>query len=118
MYRWYVWSHNGPDLVTRILQEWCQVYYISWMTPERCKGFRILAPKSFYPVHYLRWRDYFYKRGDKKEDRVNWDESIVGAHVWNSLSSQWVVNKNSNQYYTQIARSSCPRIINVAPEQF
>jgi lactosylceramide 4-alpha-galactosyltransferase len=94
MFRWYVWSHNGPDLVTRMLQNWCQVYYISWMTPERCKGFRILPPKSFYPVHY------------------------VGAHVWNSLSSEWVVNKNSNQYYAQMARLSCPRIFNVAPQQF
>ncbi|KAI9552286.1 hypothetical protein GHT06_022650 [Daphnia sinensis] len=117
-YKWYVWSHNGPDLVTRILQKWCQVYYISWMTPKRCHGFRILAPKSFYPVHYFHWRDYFYKRDDTPQDKLSWDESVVGAHVWNSLSSKWLVNKYSNQYYAQMARSSCPRIFDVAPEQF
>ena len=113
-YKWYVWSHNGPDLVTRVLQKWCDVYYISWMTPERCKGFRVLAPKSFYPVHYMNWRAYFYKR----TDTIDWDESVVGAHVWNSLSSKWTVDKSSNQYYTQMARSSCPRVFQVAPEQF
>ena len=113
-YKWYVWSHNGPDLVTRVLQKWCDVYYISWMTPERCKGFRVLTPKSFYPVHYMNWRAYFYKR----TDTIDWDESVVGAHVWNSLSSKWVVDKSSNQYYTQMARSSCPRVFQVAPDQF
>ena len=117
-FRWYVWSHNGPDLITRILQQWCRTYYISWMTPHRCQGFRILPPTSFYPIHYFRWRNYFYKRGARKKDRLHFDDHVIGAHVWNSLSSRYVVHKDSNQYYAQMARQSCPRIMEIAPDQF
>lgn len=86
------------------------------MTPERCKGFKILPPKSFYPVHYWDWKAYFSERGDKEV--IDWDESVIGAHVWNSLSSKWVVRKDSNQYYVQLARSSCPRILDIATQVF
>ncbi|KAI9552518.1 hypothetical protein GHT06_022884 [Daphnia sinensis] len=120
-YRWYSWAHNGPELITRVLQNWCNVYYISWMTLERCKGFHILPPTSFYPVHYKKWKEYFTNRDNNnkaEEKSYEWDEFVLGAHVWNSLSAGWKVHKNSNQLYVDIARSSCPRIFDVAPEEF
>ena len=54
----------------------------------------------------------------KRTDTIDWDELVVGAHVWNSLSSKWTVDKCSNKYYTQMAHSSCPRVFQVAPDQF
>ena len=120
-YRWYVWAHNGPELITRVLQRWCDVYYISWMTPERCKGFRVVAPKTFYPLHYTEWTDYFRQKDEKAKaifDRLMNDQSVVAAHVWNSLSAGWTVKKSTNQLYSLIARSSCPHIYQVAPEEF
>lgn len=117
-YKWYVWAHNGPDLITRVLQDLCNDYDIAWMTPERCHGFRVLAPETFYPVHWMNWREYFYER-DQNDDTIGrWAGHVTGAHVWNSKSSEYKVFKNSNQYYTQMARKSCPRTLQVAPDEF
>jgi len=118
------------------------------MTPDRCSGFRILPSRSFYPVHYFNWRKYFYQRPstssissekDKKEEEgllvsstttssqgqdpsERWlngdDESVLGAHVWNSYSATWPVSKDSNTYYTQMARRSCPKVFSIAPQLF
>lgn len=91
------------------------------MTPERCKGFHVLSPTSFYPLHYTKFKEYFTNRDNNNKAEVKsykWDEFVLGAHVWNSLSGGWTVHKNSNQLYVEIARSSCPRIFDVAPEEF
>jgi len=46
-----------------------------------------------------------------------WDEGTIGAHVWNSFSAQIPVQKSSNHYHTQIARTySCPKTFQSARE--
>lgn len=114
--RWYNWPHNGPDLVTRVLASWCGEDTISWMTPARCKGFKILPYKSFYPIRYLYWKSYFTNRDES--DHPDWGGATIGAHVWNSFSADIPVRKSSNQYYTQIARTSCPKTFQSAPPEF
>lgn len=115
-YKWYVWAHNGPDLITRVLQDLCNDYDVTWMKPERCKGFSVLPTKTFYPIHWFSWKKYFMQRDN---DQTNeWGEDVVGAHVWNSKSSEFKVNKTSNQYYAQMARKSCPRTLHAAPDEF
>lgn len=78
-----------------------------------------MTPESFYPVHYKHVKDYFNKLGDDARRLMeSWDESVIGAHVWNSLSADTQVKKESNQLYIQIARASCPQTLQVAPEEF
>ena len=54
------------------------------------------------------------------EEFESWtdDREVRGAHIWNSLSGGWKVKKESDQIYVQIARQSCPRIFEMAPEEF
>ena len=63
--------------------------------------------------------DYF-KEGDVFEDSMpNWNDSVIGAHVWNKLSANLMVNKDSNlQLYARLARPSCPKIFEIAPPHF
>ena len=86
------------------------------MTPSRCRGFKILPYESFYPIHYLFWRGYFSERDSN--DHPNWGSKTIGAHVWNSFSAKLPVRKSSNQYYTQMARTSCPKTFELAPPEF
>ena len=121
-YRWFIWAHNGPELITRVLQRWCNVYYISWMTPQRCRGFRVVSPRTFYPFHYTQWKSYFLLPPEPNmvQELESWrdDREVRGAHIWNSLSGGWKAKKESDQIYVQIARQSCPRIFEMAPEEF
>ena len=113
------WSFNGPMLITRIMKKRCNVDDISHMTPERCNRFNFLPTSTFYPIHYSHHMDYF-KEGDVFEDSMpNWNDSVIGAHVWNKLSANLMVNKDSNlQLYARLARPSCPKIFEIAPPHF
>lgn len=53
------------------------------MTPERCDGFRVLPEKSFFPIDVHSWRQFF----NESKRNSDWDESVVGVHVWNQMSS-------------------------------
>lgn len=70
-------------------------------------------------MHYTRWKEYFERRGqDAQNEMDSWDESVIGTHIWNSLSGQWTVKKQSDQLYVHIAKTSCPRIFQAAPDEF
>ena len=121
--RWYVWDYNGPALVTRIMKKWCNVEHIGLMTPERCRGLQVLQPKSFFPVNVQTSIKFFESHHQSVADEggnenFELDESVVGAHVWNKLTADLVVNKKSDQLYVHLARSSCPLIFEVAPNEF
>lgn len=102
--------------MTRILQRLCNVHDVSYMTSERCNGFQVLPRPSFFPIDVRSTKQYFNKRSVDEE--LQWDESVVAAHVYNQLTAHRTVYKNSNQLYVQLARSSCPRVLEAAPDQF
>ncbi|KAI9557890.1 hypothetical protein GHT06_014642 [Daphnia sinensis] len=115
-YRWYIWAHNGPALLTRILRKLCNIYDIRLMAPSRCHGFQVLPTSSFFPIDVHSPKKYF--RNQLAKDEFQWDESVVAAHVYNKLTAHMTIYKNSNQLYVQLARSSCPRVFDAAPNQF
>lgn len=88
------------------------------MNNETCQGFDILPPHSFFPVHFYYWREYFKQRYENETPNFLGTPSVIGAHVWNSNSAGFPVRKHSNQFYTQLARSQCPLIFSVTPEEF
>lgn len=118
-YTWFLWTYAGVDLITRTLQDWCRERYVPWMTPEKCSGFRVLDPRSFYPIQPESWFEYFRPRGiGERASSLLDDEHVIGAHVWNYFSSSYYVQKASNQFYNQLARRSCPKVFEVAPAEF
>ena len=114
-----VWVHNGPALLTRILQNWCDSKEVESMTFDNCKGFTILPKSSFYPLGYPSWKQYFENRSADDTAKAKLiAKNLIGLHVWNKMSSAEPVHKNSNQYYTQLAREFCPRVFAIAPDVF
>lgn len=104
--------------MTRILLKFCQVDNVSQLIAmENCNGFRLLRPRSFYPIHYRQWTDLFADLKIKNISLLD-DPSVIGVHVWNSMSTVMKIRKTSNQLYVDIARSSCPRIFETFPNEF
>lgn len=46
------------------------------------------------------------------------DDRVLGAHVWNKLSADQPVRKNSTQLFSRLARDHCPLIYSIAPDTF
>ncbi|KAI9559842.1 hypothetical protein GHT06_013849 [Daphnia sinensis] len=95
------WTHNGPDLLGRIL--------------TKC----VLPKTSFYPVHYGNWQEFFRQRETNDTMKPDWlTTEVIGIHIWNKLSYGEPVFRNSTQYYTQLARIHCPATFSIAPNVF
>ena len=98
------------------------------MNRDTCRGFDVLRPRAFHPIHHgTEWiggilgsSEYFRSRAPV--EFLNWfgdqDPTIIAAHTWNSLNGHLTADKNSNQFYVQLARSQCPLIYEILPEKF
>ena len=114
-----MWEHNGPLLLGRILQEWCQMEDYPAMDYIRCKGFNVLQETVFCPVYYTEMKELFEERSPTDGDQLPWlPNDTIGIHVWNKMSSDQVVYKQSTQYYSRMARNYCPVTYSIAPSTF
>ncbi|PSN35229.1 hypothetical protein C0J52_25124 [Blattella germanica] len=78
------------------------------MTPERCRGFAVLPPSSFYPIPWRQWKLYFDEANSAKTmARVR---NSMAIHVWNKFSVTKNVTVGSRQPYGLIAQQFCPKV--------
>ncbi len=117
-----MWGNNGPALMFRVLKKWCNAEHIESMNNVSCRGFNILPTRSFHPVDFNKRKELFAQPMVTKTEvnkPINWlTEEVVGVHVWNRMSQNELVYKNSSQAYTRLARQHCPVIFYIAPEIF
>ncbi|XP_054281603.1 lactosylceramide 4-alpha-galactosyltransferase-like [Macrosteles quadrilineatus] len=107
-FRGYDWGHNGPGIITNVLQDACQTNNVIKMTPDRCKGFTVFPPRAFYPIPWRQWQLYFNSTRSTETLR-----KVLGSyaiHVWNKFSSSANVTVGSNQPYGVVASQFCPRV--------
>ena len=103
----------------RVLKKWCQVEDPRMMNNVTCKGFNILPTSSFSPIYYTVWREMFNQRLANDTGKPAWyTNQVIGVHMWNKMSHEEPIYKNSTQYYTQLARSNCPHVYAIAPDKF
>ncbi|KAK4010354.1 hypothetical protein OUZ56_019500 [Daphnia magna] len=115
-----IWGHNGPSLITRALRKWCNVTDIEPMDYVPCRGFNVLPTTSFHPVHYGQMKILFVQPWANETDgRLTWlTDRIIGVNIWNKLSKNQPIYKNSSQGYIQLARTHCPNVFSIAPNVF
>lgn len=112
----YDWIHNGPRLITRVLRRICQVEKPVNMTRERCRGFHIYPPESFYPLPFPKWQNYF-EPGALDETLHTTNNSYI-VHVWNDISKHVKIKVGSPTAYGVIADQKCPRSYRASGEYF
>lgn len=112
------WGYNGPELLTRVLLKHCHARNVTSLLKNSCE-FKVFAPKAFYPVFFRDWTVYFESETDLfSTASLTNDPDVIGAHVWNKLSSSASVDKNSTQLYARLARKYCPRTFSASSDSF
>lgn len=126
-----IWGYNGPQAITRSLQNICNVTRLSDMNPDICWTFNALPEEVFYPIPYSRWERCF--DANFTSEVLQKTNKSVAVHFWNRLSSQQIILKdfknktlvemyrgmlNKNEKiqnsigetaYGVIAKTNCPR---------
>lgn len=82
------------------------------LNSDKCYGFDVLSPETFYPINWAHWERYF------SNEEIVFDPRTIGIHVWNKKSASMSVFKNSSQVYTKMARLKCPSTFSEAPAVF
>ncbi|KAG8239379.1 hypothetical protein J437_LFUL019091 [Ladona fulva] len=96
-YRGDLWSHNGPQAITRALNNNCKRKTAnSWET--------VMEPLFSIPRH--EWQIYFEETNDIKIDELI--NNSMAIHVWNKLSAKRFVKVGSNTLYSVHASKYCP----------
>lgn len=117
-----IWGHNGPSLISRVLKKWCNVDNLDSMDYVSCRGFNVLPTSSFHPVHYGQMKEFFMQRivnETEPKATISWlTEKVIGVHIWNKLSKNEPIYKNSTQDYTRLARDHCPLTFSIVPDIF
>lgn len=110
------WAHNGPQLITRVLQRLCQVQKPLFMTRERCRGFHVYSPDVFYPLPWADWNNYFDPGALTDTMRLTNLSYVI--HVWNDVSYSVKLKVSSPGAYGVIANEKCPNSYRAAGEYF
>ncbi|XP_069685756.1 lactosylceramide 4-alpha-galactosyltransferase-like [Periplaneta americana] len=110
------WTHNGPNLVSRVLKEVCDTTKIPEMSAERCQGLEVLSEQHFVPLQYLKWRRMFVSTDYIRT--LDGMKHSYGVHLWNSLSRHVPLVLNSKTPYELLAHNFCPLVFSHISDHF
>lgn len=110
------WGFNGPKLLTRVLQQFCNTNAIEEMTPARCHEFNILPTSTFYAIQWQNWLDFFEYH--YTTDVMNLTEQSIAVHLWNKYSHEILFEVGTNVAYGLIAEQYCPQVYRSCGEYF
>ena len=94
------------------MTEWCfdiLIYFIlkiDEMTKDKCQGFEVFPPSTFYPIKYENWERYFEM--SNHTDTMLLINEARAIHVWNKYSANKEVHDGSP--YSIVAQKYCPLI--------
>uniref|UniRef100_A0A1S4KI02 Alpha 1,4-glycosyltransferase domain-containing protein n=1 Tax=Culex quinquefasciatus TaxID=7176 RepID=A0A1S4KI02_CULQU len=112
-----VWTANGPMLLTRNLQKFCNVLDVTKMSRERCGGqLSVLPPDAFFRVRYWQHERFFHPEHTETVMASIKDDIVV--HLWNKLSSKIQQKVDSSTAYVKLAHEYCPNVIKACGEFF
>lgn len=100
------WASNGPEVVTAVMKELCNTNVTSNMTDKNCQGIQILPTALFLP--FTDNLMYFKERATKVVMTVI--EHAYTAHIYNHVSKNIKLTRNSKCGYLEIAKKFCPNV--------
>ncbi|XP_067907387.1 lactosylceramide 4-alpha-galactosyltransferase-like [Heterodontus francisci] len=100
----WIWGHQGPQLVTRVLKKWCQKKSITKI--RQCKGVRMLPPEAFYPIRWQDWKKYFEVMSKSETQQLL--KNSYAVHIWNKKSHGTPFRIGSKVMIDQLSSAYCP----------
>ncbi|XP_072111824.1 alpha-1,4-N-acetylglucosaminyltransferase-like [Mobula birostris] len=80
-----IWGQQGPRLITRVLNKWCNTVDLAAFAGNTCNGISLLTRNRFYPIPYSSWERFYVAW--EKEDIEHTFSATYGVHVWNFMNS-------------------------------
>uniref|UniRef100_A0A2M4BRX8 Putative lactosylceramide 4-alpha-galactosyltransferase n=1 Tax=Anopheles marajoara TaxID=58244 RepID=A0A2M4BRX8_9DIPT len=102
------WGNNGPGVITRVLQKYCDARTTTHMTRERCRHFTVYPPTAFYAINFDDFK-HFFEEPYLEPALAALNQSIV-VHVWNKFSKSHPVVVGSRVAYGVLANQYCPKV--------
>ncbi|KAJ4444021.1 hypothetical protein ANN_05810 [Periplaneta americana] len=104
---------NTAKLVKYQIRRTCMACYytrsiVEKMSPETCRGFKILSTEVFTPIFYYQWKMLF--RSTEIQEVMDLMNLSYGVHMWNFLSNEGNVNLLIQQPYGLLASHHCPLV--------
>ncbi|XP_062914266.1 lactosylceramide 4-alpha-galactosyltransferase-like [Mobula hypostoma] len=103
-YNGWIWGHQGPQLVTRMLKKWCQKNSVTKI--QQCKGVKMLNPEAFYPIRWQDWKKYFEVVSHSEAQELL--KNSYGVHIWNKKSHGTRFQIGSKVMIDQLSSVYCP----------
>uniref|UniRef100_UPI00398EEFF0 lactosylceramide 4-alpha-galactosyltransferase-like n=1 Tax=Pristiophorus japonicus TaxID=55135 RepID=UPI00398EEFF0 len=100
----WLWGHQGPQLVTRVLKKWCKKMSITKI--QQCKGVRMLPSEAFYPIRWQDWKKYFEVMSESESQELL--KNSYAVHVWNKKSYGTQFQIGSKVMIDQLSSDYCP----------
>lgn len=111
------WAHNGPSRITGVLMnDICKTNDTTYMTYEKCHGFKVFPTYKFYALHYSKWY-YFFEEKHLEESLKMTNKSLL-IHVWNKLSSETKLKVGTQAAYVVYAEKLCPKVYSSINDYF
>lgn len=116
-YKPNVWSYNGPQLLTRILENHVCHTNLAQMTPEKCRGFRVFPPEEFYAINYDEWSQFLNEQFTKWVLKATENSSVI--HLWNhNWRDKIIIKSKTKTAYESIGEKNCPKVFTASGDYF
>ncbi|XP_069194676.1 lactosylceramide 4-alpha-galactosyltransferase-like [Procambarus clarkii] len=106
-----VWGHNGPGVFQRVVRKACNIQNITDV--HQCKDLVMLAPSTFYPLHWKRWEELFVSGGGIS---WTWPQNTVGIHLWNKFSKGAPLHPGDGSIVDKTSQKNCPKIFDTVTQ--
>ncbi|XP_072386653.1 lactosylceramide 4-alpha-galactosyltransferase-like [Diabrotica undecimpunctata] len=110
------WGRNGPDIISSVMKESCNVTIASEMLKKNCTGLKLYPIETFYPISYPQWQKYF--KEEYLKEVINSTKNTYVLHTWNKLSEKWQIPINTNPAYLHFAKLHCPKVVEACKTHF
>lgn len=115
-----LWGHSGPGAVTRVLQRICNQTHVEDMTLERCGGFKVFPPSTFFPIDYNNWAEFYDTNQSVVESTLKASQDSIAVHMWNKMSNgiKVVKSKDAKSAFQIMAQKNCPKVFDATELHF
>lgn len=110
------WGANGLDTITRSVIKLCKTNLFANATLENCEGFKVCPQETFFAIPYQS-NDLFFNENLFEQGKQMLENSTL-THLWNYLTWNKTVRKDSNALLTNLVKEYCPKVYSEIQEVY
>lgn len=115
-YDGFLWAHNGPDMVTRVIKKHCQLQKIDVGDKFQCSNFTIFSQNKCNEIRWNEAKVFFEEKiSEKTLTRI---ENSYFVHLFDHLTKTHQLRTNSTAALIRIAEKYCPKVLEYSGDFF